>query len=191
MIREVCIIVHNCTCIPPTLVAIVLTCRARPLKNHILPLKIPSTYIIRNQRGSAEWGIHHSLPSACLLASARVNMSPVPCPQLTFIAQVSSVTRNVYSRPDTHSVTSILARGTGPLEFYARCNFTRLHSSQTRGPGHFSGLNKQVWPGPRMEISSDIERLTALRVPALSARPIVVSRLGVGRAGDWVIKSSD
>ena len=87
-------------------------CGARPgpLKSHLFASQDPIQIHPKSARvGCAEWRIHYSLHSR-LLASARVNTSPVPCPHLTLIAQVSRVARNVYSRPDTHSVTSILAR---------------------------------------------------------------------------------
>ena len=105
------LIIHNSTCIPPTLAAIVPTAGPGPLKSHLFASQDPiQIHHPKSARvGCAEWRIHYSLHSR-LLASARVNTSPVPCPHLTLIAQVSRVARNVYSRPDTHSVTSILAR---------------------------------------------------------------------------------
>ena len=91
--------------------------QALPLKPHLFASQDPiQIHHLKSARvGCAEWGIHYTRYSSRLLASARVNTSPVPCPHLTLIAQVSRVTRNVYSRPDTHSVSSILARAPGIL----------------------------------------------------------------------------
>ena len=49
---------------------------------------------------------------------------------------MSRVARNVYSRPDTHSVTSILARARSS-GILCRVYLYRAHYSQTRGRGGF------------------------------------------------------
>ena len=194
LIIEACImlIIHNSTCIPSTLAAIVPTAGPGP------PSQAPFICFARSHPNSSSeiskgrlcW-MGNTLPAS--VGQCWVNMSPVPCPHLTLIAQVSRVTRNVYSRPDTHSVTSILARAPGilcPGYFYKASLL-----SDKRDTGDFStSPNKLNWHrsclllGGPIEISSDIWMQTAITV---SSQAIVVSKLcfvpvraqDVGRAG--------
>ena len=68
LIIEACVmlIIHNSTCIPPTLAAIVPTAGPGPLKSHLFASQDPiQIYHPKSARvGSAEWGIGYLLHSA-------------------------------------------------------------------------------------------------------------------------------
>ena len=143
-----------------------------PLKSHLFASQDPiQIHHPKSARvGCAEWRIHYSLHSR-LLASARVNTSPVPCPHLTLIAQVSRVARNVYSRPDTHSVTSILARARSsgilcPGYFYKASLFSDKRARVIFPATKQAQLAQVLWLVGPIEISSDIWMQTAITVSA-------------------------